>query len=63
LYRCTKAGSESKCNPNACSSKFFSCPDVGSHNSKGSVVAHYSGPPPPPPAPLNAATVGLHANL
>ena len=39
-YNLFMAGSAEKCNAAACSAKFFSCPDTGSHNAKVGVVSH-----------------------
>ena len=39
------------CTADACSAKFYSCPDGGAHNQGGSVTAMYSGVMPEPPAP------------
>mmetsp|Transcript_39147 Transcript_39147/g.96969 ORF Transcript_39147/g.96969 Transcript_39147/m.96969 type:complete len:332 (-) Transcript_39147:125-1120(-) len=67
-YNMFYSGGPAQCNERACSSKFFSCPDTGSHNAKGSVVALFSGqvPSPPPPgiAPvINVLSVGKNETL
>ena len=64
-YNFFEAGSADQCNARACSSKFFSCPDTGSHNARGSVVASYSGVLPPPPmftAPQISASPHVGSN-
>jgi hypothetical protein len=51
------AGSPEKCTASQCSSKYFACPDPGTHTEAagGVVEATYAGVVPSPPAPPAAA--------
>ena len=43
VYKMFFAGSPDKCTADQCSAKYYACPDSGSHNADGEVVATYFG--------------------
>lgn len=43
VYKMFFAGSPDSCTASQCSSKFYACPDSGSHNANGRVEATYNG--------------------
>jgi hypothetical protein len=58
VYKMFYAGSENKCTPDACASKFYVCPNSGAHSAGSRVEATYNGVEPPPPSPSAATTGG-----